>query len=205
MTGAPAIQAFFDEPTNTVSYLVSDPATRRAAVIDPVLDYDHRTGKASAKSADAILERGSGRQPHDRVGAGDACPCRPPVRRPLREAQDRREGRHRRAHPRGAEDLPAGVQCHGRRRGRQRVRPSLQGRRTLPARVARDRSAARAWPHPGRHRLQGRRCRLCRRHAVHARLRHGACGLSRRQRTHALPLHQEAAVASARDAPVHVP
>jgi glyoxylase-like metal-dependent hydrolase (beta-lactamase superfamily II) len=55
MTIAPAIQAFFDEPTNTVTYLVSDPATRRAAVIDPVLDYDHRTGKASAKSADAIL------------------------------------------------------------------------------------------------------------------------------------------------------
>jgi glyoxylase-like metal-dependent hydrolase (beta-lactamase superfamily II) len=56
MTVAPAIQAFFDEPTNTVSYLVSDPATKRAAVIDPVLDYDHRTGKASVKSADAILE-----------------------------------------------------------------------------------------------------------------------------------------------------
>ncbi|MGE0854273.1 MAG: MBL fold metallo-hydrolase [Hyphomicrobiaceae bacterium] len=56
MTVAPAIQAFFDEPTNTVSYLVSDPVTRRAAVIDPVLDYDHRTGKASVKSADAILE-----------------------------------------------------------------------------------------------------------------------------------------------------
>jgi glyoxylase-like metal-dependent hydrolase (beta-lactamase superfamily II) len=56
MTVAPAIQAFFDEPTNTVSYLVSDPVTRRAAVIDPVLDYDHRTGKASAKSADAILK-----------------------------------------------------------------------------------------------------------------------------------------------------
>ena len=56
MTGVPAIQAFFDEPTNTVSYLVSDPVTRRAAVIDPVFDYDHRTGKASVKSADAILE-----------------------------------------------------------------------------------------------------------------------------------------------------
>jgi glyoxylase-like metal-dependent hydrolase (beta-lactamase superfamily II) len=56
MTVVPAIQAFFDEPTNTVSYLVSDPGTRRAAVIDPVLDYDHRTGKASVTSADAILE-----------------------------------------------------------------------------------------------------------------------------------------------------
>jgi len=49
------IQAFFDEATNTVSYLVSDPATRHAAVIDPVLDYDHRSGKASTVSADRLL------------------------------------------------------------------------------------------------------------------------------------------------------
>ena len=53
MSAAPAIRAFFDEPTNTVSYLVSDPVTRRAAVVDPVLDFDHRTGKASARSAEA--------------------------------------------------------------------------------------------------------------------------------------------------------
>jgi glyoxylase-like metal-dependent hydrolase (beta-lactamase superfamily II) len=51
----PEIRAFFDEPTNTVSYLVHDTATREAAVIDPVLDFDHRTGKASTKSADTIL------------------------------------------------------------------------------------------------------------------------------------------------------
>lgn len=57
MTKAPVIQAFFDEPTNTVSYLVYDPVTRAAAIIDPVLDFDHRTGKASSKSADAILDR----------------------------------------------------------------------------------------------------------------------------------------------------
>ncbi len=53
---APVIRAFFDEPTNTVSYLVFDAVAKRAAVIDPVLDYDHRTGKASTKSADAILD-----------------------------------------------------------------------------------------------------------------------------------------------------
>jgi glyoxylase-like metal-dependent hydrolase (beta-lactamase superfamily II) len=52
----PAVRAFFDEPTNTVSYLVADPSTKRAAVVDPVLDFDHRTGKASTKSADAILQ-----------------------------------------------------------------------------------------------------------------------------------------------------
>lgn len=55
MPGKPFIRAFFDEPTNTVSYLVADPETKRAAVIDPVLDYDHASGKASTRSADAIL------------------------------------------------------------------------------------------------------------------------------------------------------
>ena len=51
----PRIRAFFDEPTNTVSYLVWDPATKQGAVIDPVLDYDHRSGKASVKSATALM------------------------------------------------------------------------------------------------------------------------------------------------------
>jgi len=57
MTAAakPTIRAFFDEPTNTVSYLVWDSGTKEGAVIDPVLDYDHRSGKATVKSADAIL------------------------------------------------------------------------------------------------------------------------------------------------------
>lgn len=51
----PIIHAFFDEPTNTVSYLVGDPVTKQAAVIDPVLDYDHRSGKIGVTSADTIL------------------------------------------------------------------------------------------------------------------------------------------------------
>jgi glyoxylase-like metal-dependent hydrolase (beta-lactamase superfamily II) len=55
MNTEPIIRAFFDEPTNTVSYIVADPKTKRAAVIDPVLDYDHRSGKATTKSADAIV------------------------------------------------------------------------------------------------------------------------------------------------------
>ena len=46
----PAIRAFFDEPTNTVSYLVWDAATMDGAVIDPVLDYDFRSGKATFAS-----------------------------------------------------------------------------------------------------------------------------------------------------------
>jgi glyoxylase-like metal-dependent hydrolase (beta-lactamase superfamily II) len=54
---ASIIHAFFDEPTNTVSYLVADPETKQAAVIDPVLDYDHKSGKANVKSAGAILAK----------------------------------------------------------------------------------------------------------------------------------------------------
>lgn len=55
MRSAAQIQAFFDDATNTVTYLVSDPVTRQAAVIDPVLDYDHRSGKVSTVSADQVL------------------------------------------------------------------------------------------------------------------------------------------------------
>ena len=51
----PAIRAFFDAATNTVSYLVWDPATREGAVIDPVLDWDNRSGSADTAGADAIL------------------------------------------------------------------------------------------------------------------------------------------------------
>jgi glyoxylase-like metal-dependent hydrolase (beta-lactamase superfamily II) len=55
MTAQPHIQAFFDEPTFTASYLVGDPATKRAVVIDPVLDFDAASGKADPRSADRIL------------------------------------------------------------------------------------------------------------------------------------------------------
>ncbi len=44
MRPQPVIHPFFDEPTNTVSYIVADPATKQAAVIDPVLDYDPNSG-----------------------------------------------------------------------------------------------------------------------------------------------------------------
>jgi len=52
---SPPIQGFFHEPTNTVSYLVSDSASRESAVIDPVLDFDARSGRTATRSAEAIL------------------------------------------------------------------------------------------------------------------------------------------------------
>ncbi len=53
--GVPAIKAFFDEATNTVSYVVHDPQSLRGAIIDSVLDYDPASGRTSFSSADAIL------------------------------------------------------------------------------------------------------------------------------------------------------
>jgi len=49
------LKAFFDAATNTVTYLVWDPATRAAAIIDPVLDFDPNAGRLSTASADAVI------------------------------------------------------------------------------------------------------------------------------------------------------
>jgi len=51
----PDVQAYFDEATFTVTYVVSDPQTKRAAVIDPVRDFDAASGRISTGSIDAVL------------------------------------------------------------------------------------------------------------------------------------------------------
>ena len=53
--GAPDVKAFFDEPTFTVSYVVSDPVARRAAIIDSVWNFDQPSGRTSFESADAMV------------------------------------------------------------------------------------------------------------------------------------------------------
>ena len=50
------IKAFFDDATNTVSYVVAEPEGRRCAVIDPVLDYDAKSGRTATRSAGEIVE-----------------------------------------------------------------------------------------------------------------------------------------------------
>src|SRR3546814_4470267 len=51
----PVVRAFFDEPSFTVSYVVHDPATRAAAIIDSVLDFDVASGRTAYGSAQAML------------------------------------------------------------------------------------------------------------------------------------------------------
>ncbi|HEV7371905.1 MBL fold metallo-hydrolase [Arenibaculum sp.] len=57
----PDVHAFFDEATNTVSYAVADPATGTAALIDPVLDFDPKSGRTGTASADRLIGHVRGR------------------------------------------------------------------------------------------------------------------------------------------------
>ncbi len=52
----PHVHGIFDAATSTVSYIVHDPATRAAAIIDPVLDFSARNARVSTASADALLD-----------------------------------------------------------------------------------------------------------------------------------------------------
>lgn len=52
---SPDITSFFDSATSTWSYLVADPATRCAAVIDPVLDFDPASGRTGRAGAERLL------------------------------------------------------------------------------------------------------------------------------------------------------
>jgi glyoxylase-like metal-dependent hydrolase (beta-lactamase superfamily II) len=51
----PVVTAFFDEPTNTVSYVVKDPASNACAIIDSVMDIDYAAGRIAYESANAII------------------------------------------------------------------------------------------------------------------------------------------------------
>ncbi|MEY4556558.1 MAG: hypothetical protein RL093_1677 [Pseudomonadota bacterium] len=56
-TTTPTVEGFFDAATHTITYLVADPATGVAAVIDPVLDFDPASGRTSTASLEQVLAR----------------------------------------------------------------------------------------------------------------------------------------------------
>lgn len=56
MSDVPEIRGFFDDQTNTITYLIWDPQSRQAVVIDPVLDYDPVDGTVDTQSAERVLE-----------------------------------------------------------------------------------------------------------------------------------------------------
>lgn len=58
MTAAarPEVHAFFDQATNTVTYVVKDPESPACAIIDSVLDFDYASGRTDTRSADAVVD-----------------------------------------------------------------------------------------------------------------------------------------------------
>ena len=60
----PDVAGFFDAATNTISYIVADPATGAAAIIDPVLEFSQRDGRTSTAAADRLLDEVTARGFH---------------------------------------------------------------------------------------------------------------------------------------------
>jgi glyoxylase-like metal-dependent hydrolase (beta-lactamase superfamily II) len=56
MMSRPQVKGFFDKRTFSIQYVVSDPATRKCAIIDPVLDFDEKSGSTATINADAMLD-----------------------------------------------------------------------------------------------------------------------------------------------------
>jgi glyoxylase-like metal-dependent hydrolase (beta-lactamase superfamily II) len=55
LRGRPVVKGFFEKRTNSIQYVVADPETKRAAIIDPVLDFDPKSGATAKHSADELL------------------------------------------------------------------------------------------------------------------------------------------------------
>jgi glyoxylase-like metal-dependent hydrolase (beta-lactamase superfamily II) len=51
----PTVHAFFDEATNTITYVVQEPQGRACAIVDSVLDFDYASGRTDTRSADAVI------------------------------------------------------------------------------------------------------------------------------------------------------
>ena len=52
----PLVKGFFDKRTFSIQYVVTDPESRKCAIIDPVLDFDEKSGATATHNADAILD-----------------------------------------------------------------------------------------------------------------------------------------------------
>jgi glyoxylase-like metal-dependent hydrolase (beta-lactamase superfamily II) len=52
----PTVTAFFDEATNTITYVVREPHGRACAIVDSVLDFDYASGRTDTRSADAVID-----------------------------------------------------------------------------------------------------------------------------------------------------
>jgi hypothetical protein len=92
------VTALFDEATNTVTYIVADPATAKAAIVDCVLDFNPKSARTSTPFGGPADRSRAAAGPGGGVGSGDARPRRPSIGRPLPSAAE--NWRRQAIHPR---------------------------------------------------------------------------------------------------------
>ena len=202
----PHLRAFFDQPTNTISYLVADPVTQRAVIIDPVLDFDRAIGpvdvvrwshsrcvrRVRSLTFEWLLETHAHADhlcgaPYlkwntgARIGIGADIKDVQRIFRPVFNAD-------------------------GLRHGRQRFRPPVRRRRDVSSIGELEVEVLQVPGHtPADMALRDGRCGVRGRHAVHARRRHGALRFSGWRCAPAVSFDPAAACSAEGHAPVHVP
>ena len=164
----PRVKGFFDPRTYSVQYVVADPETKRCAIIDPVLDFDEKSGSTAPRSADAILAYIDEQElavdwildthPHaDHFSAAHY----------LKEKTGAPTAIG--AHVVDVQKLWQGIyNWPGPADGRLAMGPAVRGWRSIQDRLASTPGDVLARPHAGLDHLCHRRCRLRPRHALHA-------------------------------------
>ena len=183
----PEVTGFFDKRTFSVQYVVADPATKQCAIIDPVLDFDEKSGATAThqcrlRSSTTCATKGLSR----RVDSRHASSCRPSLGRAVPEGK--RPARRRRSARRWSRCRSSGRSIYNwpdfPADGSQWDKLFAEGETFKVGRYP-ARGAVLARAYAGLDHLCDRRRGLRSRHAVHAGQRHGAGRFSRRQRQRA--------------------
>jgi hypothetical protein len=94
MSVTPEVKAFFDPDTNTISYVVKDPASNACAVVDSVMDIDYAAGRITYGHADRNHRLDHRQRTRARMDHRDPCSRRPSVSCALHSGEARRQDRH---------------------------------------------------------------------------------------------------------------
>ncbi len=180
----PGIQHFYDEQTGSLSYVISDPDSKSAAIIDPVLGFSAVSGRIDQIRCPERLSNTSRRKGLSRrVDSGNARACRSSDGCPIPEVGAWRSGRDRAGHLHCAGALCESIQYAGTFQGRRApVRQAFLRWRFFPDWESRLPGARHAGPYGRQRDLPRGRCRICWRQPVHVRFRYGPMRLSRRGR-----------------------
>jgi glyoxylase-like metal-dependent hydrolase (beta-lactamase superfamily II) len=196
----PDVKGFYESRTGSIQYVVSDPTTGRSAIIDPVLDFDEKSGVTATRSADMILDYVHENNltvewildthPHaDHFSAAGHLSEKTGALTGIGEHVVRVQALWKRIYNWPA--FPAD--------GSQWNRLFKDGERFRIGQL----DAVFAGPYAGIDHLYYRRRCIHSRHHLHAGLRHGTSGFSRWERVRPVEIHSENSRSSKRNTPLH--